>query len=408
MNLARRIALSFAMLGFMVAGAVAGGFQLNEHGARAMAQGDAFAARATDGSAIYFNPAGLAFQDNISLYAGATVILPTSSFYGPVQDNTNARTQAPGQFFYPINFYLTGPATDAFHVGIGVYNPYGLGSKWPNDWSGRFLTTNVQLQTYFITPTVSYKILDNLSVGAGFSYVAGSVTVDRAVAIPVQGTGSDPRVSLELTGHGYAWDIGAQYKITPKLSVGASYRSSAKIDANGSATFTPNYAVLKFPEGGVSTSITLPATAFAGVAYKVLANLEIEADYQFIGWSSYDKLEFDFNADGSKSSQPKNYSDTYMLRIGGEYTMGDLHLRGGYYYDHTPVSSQYVDPILPDANRNGITFGFGYNLTDQFSIDASYMFLKFDERQAINTDLGFDGTYHTYVNLVGLDLAYKF
>ena len=37
----------------------AGGFQLNEHNARAMALGGAFTALSNDPSAIYFNAAGL-------------------------------------------------------------------------------------------------------------------------------------------------------------------------------------------------------------------------------------------------------------------------------------------------------------------------------------------------------------
>ena len=53
---------------FAVVSVFGGGFQLNEHGARAMAQAGAFAARAYDGSATYFNPAGFGFQDRGSVY----------------------------------------------------------------------------------------------------------------------------------------------------------------------------------------------------------------------------------------------------------------------------------------------------------------------------------------------------
>ena len=47
---------------------VAGGFQLNEHGAKAMAMGGAFAGLANDLSAFYFNPAGLAFMNGINVW----------------------------------------------------------------------------------------------------------------------------------------------------------------------------------------------------------------------------------------------------------------------------------------------------------------------------------------------------
>ena len=65
----------------------AGGFQLNEHGTRAMGQAGAFAARAYDPSAVYFNPAGLAFQDRDALYIGTVLITPLIDFYGPTHIN---------------------------------------------------------------------------------------------------------------------------------------------------------------------------------------------------------------------------------------------------------------------------------------------------------------------------------
>src|SRR5512135_1746967 len=85
----------------LAAAAFGGGFQLNEHGARAMAQAGAFAARAYDPSAMYFNPAGLAWQDMPAFYGGVTAIIPTTSFYGPLQNNSNQMTEAPAQFFNP-------------------------------------------------------------------------------------------------------------------------------------------------------------------------------------------------------------------------------------------------------------------------------------------------------------------
>ena len=44
-----------------------GGFQINEHGAKAMGMGGAFTAQASDPSAIFFNPAGLGFQKGINV-----------------------------------------------------------------------------------------------------------------------------------------------------------------------------------------------------------------------------------------------------------------------------------------------------------------------------------------------------
>ncbi len=381
----------------------AGGFQLNEAGARGMSQAGAFAARAYDGSAIYYNPAGLGFQNQGSVYFGATAIIPKSSFYGPIEENTNQKTEAPSQFFNPINAYVTYPVMDRLHVGIGVNNPYGLGSKWPSDWVGRYLTTNVQLKTFYFSPTVAYRLTDDLSIGAGFNYVTGNVVINRAVMAGID----DPTVGITLSGTGVGFNAGILYKFSPDVSIGLSYRSQVKVNADGTATFVPNYSAL--PGGDASSSITLPSTGFFGIACKPMTNLEVEADVQYIGWSSFDKLSIDFNKTGLTSTVPKNYKNTYILRLGGEYTIGDFHLRGGYLYDHSPVEDAYVDPMLPDASRHGINLGLGYDVTKDLSVDVSYLFEKFFDRTITNSipEVSFNGTYHTRINLIGLNIGVK-
>ena len=53
---------------------LAGGFQINEHGAKAMGMGGAFTAVANDASAIYWNPAGLTQLSGTQLMLGTTLI----------------------------------------------------------------------------------------------------------------------------------------------------------------------------------------------------------------------------------------------------------------------------------------------------------------------------------------------
>jgi len=69
----------------------------------------------------------------------------------------------------------------------------------------------------------------------------------------------------------------------------------------------------------------------------------------------------------------------------------------GYVYDHSPVKTEYVDPLLPDANRNGVSLGLGYDITSHLSVDAAYFYLKFDQRVAVNTIRRPVSTGHTRV-----------
>jgi len=386
--------------------ALGGGFQLNEHGARAMAQGGAFAARADDPSAIYFNPAGLGFQGS-SVYLGTTFIMPKITFYGPTDISTTKETKMVDQTFTPINIYGTYELTDNIHIGIGVNNPYGLGTEWPAHWIGQTKTQKTDLASYFITPTIAYKVSDQFSIGAGFNYVTGKVTMKIATPIPFDAP--LPIVNLDLSATGVGFNAGLIYKFIPDLSLGISYRSSVKLDASGTAKFDPNYTILALPNGDATASITLPATGFVGVACGVTKNLEVEADYQYVGWSSYKELAIGFKADPTKNEvMTKNYQDTYILRLGAEYTINNVQLRAGYLYDHSPVLTEYVDPMLPDANRNGYNVGIGYKICERWRVDASYFFLKFDQRKAVNTVINFDGIYNMTATLIGIDIGYTF
>jgi long-chain fatty acid transport protein len=399
-NTVKRRALTMLAFFAIQLSAYAGGFQLNEHGARAMAQGGAWAARAYDGSAIFFNPAGLGFQKTSSVYLGTTIIMPTATFYGPTNLGQNTKNEMVSQVFTPINLYATYPVTEDLVIGIGVNNPYGLGTEWKEDWTGRYITQKIDLMSFFFSPTAAYKISDNLSVGVGLNYATGDVTLSRMVSP------GDAQVKLDLSGTGMGFTGGVIYKPTDALSVGVSYRSSVKIDAEGTAKFTPTSAL--FPEGDAAAALELPSTAFVGVAYKVMDNLEVEADYQYVGWSSYKELKIDFKKNNSSSISPKNYEDTYILRFGGEYTMEALQIRFGYLFDRNPVTDHYTEPLLPDSDRNGINLGVGYKINENLTVDASYLFLKFAERKVTGTEVQFDGVYQSSANLFGINFGYTF
>jgi long-chain fatty acid transport protein len=365
--------------------------------------GGAFAARAYDPSAIYFNPAGLGFQTRNQISLGTTLIMPDVAFFGPYQFNSNEKTEMTRQIFAPFNVYATYHVSDDLHVGVGAYNAFGLGTKWPDDWAGKFITTQADLQSTFITPTVAYRVSDELAVGIGVNYAFGEVTIRRVVSDPFDPHGT---VTMKLDASSFGFNAGILYRPSSDLSVGLSYRSSITLNATGTADFTPNRPV--YPEGEVSSSLTLPATGYLGVAYAVMDGLVIEADYQYVGWSSYKELAITFKADGSRVVEPKEYRDTYVLRLGAEYSMEGLQFRAGYFHDRTPVQTRYVDPILPDASRNGINLGVGYALTETLNLDAGYMLLLFEDRRAENTVTGFDGTYQARAQLLSVGLTYSF
>ncbi|MFA6469091.1 MAG: OmpP1/FadL family transporter [Bacteroidota bacterium] len=404
--------------------AFAGGYQINEHGARATGMGGAFAARASDGSAMFFNAAGLGFQKGMNVLVGTTLIFPSTTFTGPTPATTESKMV--DQMFYPSNIYGSYAVNDQLVVGLGIYNPYGLGTEWDNEWIGRKLTVKTDLQTFYINPTVAYKINDNLSVGVGVSYVIANAKIKQraqtysSLAPPTPST-KDGTVNLEGDGNGISFNLGVIYKPMEKLSLGASYRSLVDIEFTGDATFTDMQALQAyFPGGEGKVSLPMPSSLQVGVAYDVMPELTVEVDIQYVGWSSYDKLDITLpNGPVSplgilqkSSTADKKWEDAMMIRLGGEYKVNDqLMVRAGYIRDMTPQPVDKMEPMLPDADRNDISVGAGYKINDNLTVDASYLLVMFEDRASTykpSTSTTFYGTYKSSANLISLNVGYSF
>ena len=428
MTLFRRSVALLIMLSVVALVSFGGGFQLNEHGARSMAQGGAFAARAVDGSAIFFNPAGLSFQKGTSFYVGTTLIATAGEYLSTGGVTTE---QIKGTFF-PSNAYITHTMDNGLAFGIGFFSPYGLGTEWPNPWAGDTLAVQTELKSFYLNPTISYRINDQFAIAVGASYVWSDVSMNYRVATynslqpltPGKGT-------AELTGKGTAvnWNVGVMYKPTPQLWIGASYRHQTKVDYSGDVTFKDMgvfenlFGVDYFPGGYGKTSITLPSNVFAGIAYDFTPDWTVEADYQYIGWSSYDELALDIATGptipnalppplGGRTPQQspppkeKEWTNAFMLRLGSEYRLDPLAIRVGFIYDKTPQPLSKVEPMLPDANRVEFTVGLGFKILPFLGVDVAYQMILFEDRTVTAPDNGFEGTYDSSANLFGVNLSY--
>ncbi|MEW6003707.1 MAG: outer membrane protein transport protein [Stygiobacter sp.] len=391
-----------------------GGFQINEHGARAMSLAGAFTGLANDPSALFFNGAGITQLNGTHLMFGATIIKPSASFRGPSPSITEYKMK--DQLFNPINVYVTHQVNDHLYLGLAVNNQYGLGTEWEKTWPGRFLAIKTDLKTFYFTPTIAIKFYDNLSMSFGLVYALGDVTINRnAEVTPFTG---EANVDLKGNGSAFGFNLGVLYKPYENLSLGLSVRSENSFVLNGTANSTgPNAIVPLLPKGDISSKLTTPLNVTFGAAFKPICGLTLTGDFQYVGWSSYDKLTVDFKDEKyTDLSAVRDYQNTFIARLGAEYNLfNGFDLRGGIFFDKNPVKDEMVEPTLPDANRIGFNIGFGYKITDNISIDLAYLFLRFNERTITNSQVSytkgfapFNGTYNSSANLFGVNFSYNF
>lgn len=403
-----------SMLVFMVG--LGGGFQIGEHGTRAMGMGGAYVAVATDASAIYFNPAGLAFQKGLNLSIGSLAIFPSSKFTSQAPLPITETKMISNTFIIP-NAYAVFATDRGLAFGIGMFTPFGLGTEWPENWFGRSLGVKSDLQTIFVNPTVSYKISENLSVGGGVSYVLANVLLDRIVGFPADPplpAAPDVKIKLDGSGTGLNFNAGILYRPMPDLSIGLSYRHSTELNLDGDMEFGNLPVLYKalFPKGKGTTTVTLPYNLQFGGAYQLNNNFTIAADIQYVGWKNYDtllvRLEKNYPVFGKELKDDKDWDNSILLRIGGEYRMGEMALRAGFIYDRTPQPDKDVEPMLPDADKVSFTLGLGYKISQSISVDVAYQFVKYVDRTVKYPINGFPGTYVTSGNLFAVNLNFSF
>lgn len=414
--------LTFAMVLFIYTSNIfASGFQINEHGSKAMAMGGAFAGLANDPSAMYFNPAGITQLTGTNFLGGVTLIAPSSSFRGPSPSIEESELEP--HIFNPIHLSITHQFNEQLHFGFSVGNNYGLGTKWEDDWFGRFMAVETEIRTFFMNGVASYKVSDVLSVGFGYVFAYGDVIIGRSVNLSP--FNAEAYVELEGTGTGSGFTAGVLLTPSDAIQIGLSYRSEVQITFEGDAT--PSDAPSQYdgllPNGGIEAPFTTPANITLGVAVKPLKNLTFVADYQYVGWESYDKLEVKYTdytlPDGSNTTTSvRDFNNSFLARVGVEYNYNEsLDLRAGFLYDQNPIDDERLDPTLPDSDRLGFSAGVGYNLTENLVVDLAYLFLRFDERTITDSHESYsglddsiapmNGTYNSVAHLLSLTFAYK-
>ncbi|MFQ6037531.1 MAG: OmpP1/FadL family transporter [Candidatus Aminicenantales bacterium] len=178
-------------------------------------------------------------------------------------------------------------------------------------------------------------------------------------------------------------------------------------------------------EGNAATAFNFPHVLGVGVAFSPTDRLLISADFHYILWETYDKFTVDIDVplpipgvEFEDKLVEENWENSWLIRGGFEVMVTDsLALRGGAFYDKTPQPVETMDPILPDADRVGITAGLGYK-SGNFVLNVAYQFEPFMERTSPNRrlepyqlpggiNLG-EGTYSTTAHLFGISLGYIF
>ena len=387
----------------------AGGFQVNLQGTKQTGMGHLGTSFYLGASSAYFNPAMMGFSESkFNFEAGVSPLLAYAAYQNQETGRVERTDNPLGTPFY---FYGTYKINDELSAGLAVYTPFGSSVVWGDDWSGRNLIQDISLQAIFFQPTVSYKLSEKLNVGLGLIYATGAVEINRAIPAPI---GENNSVNLKGNTASYGYNFGIHYQATEKLTVGVTYRSEIEMELEGGdADFSVDPALRSnFPDTKFDATLPLPSTTTLGIAYQASDKLLLSVEGSLVGWSTYESLDFDFedNTESLEDSEnPRNYEDAIILRAGAQYSVNDkLDARLGVYYDQSPVTDEYFNPETPSTDNLGITAGLSYNVSEKFTVDASFLYIYGMERESEYKPANFGGKYQSRSYIPGIGLNYKF
>ena len=254
------LVLALSILYWCTSPAWGSGFALMQQGTAAMGQANAFVADASDASAIFYNPAGLNQLKRAQVYQGVFLNYPNREYSSDGQDS-----QTYHRIYKSLTAYIAIPLHDRVAVGIGFFSPFGMGTAWPPGWAGRYLTTYSSMQTYTLNPAISVKLLENLSVAAGFDAMWSKVDLKRKTPVTFRGTSlPDGEIDLSGDGHGVGYNFGLLYEAVTGVKLGASYRSQIKVDHRGDLTTSLPAPLPYSPSTTGSATIVYPASLTTG------------------------------------------------------------------------------------------------------------------------------------------------
>ena len=448
----------------------ASAFSIVELGVRAMGMGGAFAAIADDGSALYYNPAGIAYQKGWRLEMDGLVVVglfrftPSDTPPGTIVPEKGYNGSVSPKFIPVASLYMTKDLSPRWTFGFGVFSPFGLSANFTSfqdsdppetKFVGRYAGSRARLESIWFQPTVAYRLTDNSSIGLGAAIVHTHLFIEQSILNPLDDgrvfgeqiaglvfPGDDPdaagrsiarllpegRSRLAGTSQTPGVALGYLYRHPgTRTRLGLMYRSAVTHHLDGRATFafTQDFPLEPFigkdtipdlfPAQDIKGSFTTPASYAVSVANSSFWDSTIAFGFQYQDYHRFASVPVNFSQTEGVATPEElrlefNFRNSFQLQTGLEKSLNpDMTFRAGYMFDRTPVTDEATGPLFPDSSRHSFTAGGSWQWHNmEFSF--FYQAMKFLNRTTDvreNDHVFTNGEYHNFAHLGGLGLRFR-
>jgi long-chain fatty acid transport protein len=376
-----RIIISAIIASFFInTTALAGGLYLNEFGTPSMGVAGAGAnAVASDASTSFHNAAGMTRIKGTELMGTAGVLKATVKFDPdsdtpiPGGDGGDAGGPAP-----IVGGFFVHSLSDKWKLGANLITISGAVLDYDDDWTGRYLNTEVKLLTMTFYPSIAYRVNNWLSLGGGPQVMYANLEI-KAKAPPPNGIGE---VKIDGDDFAYGFGLGALFEVSDRTRFGIAYQSEIELEFSGDVKFSGGAVNA---DAGVDTKI--PLAQFI----KVSGYHELNDRWALLGtvgwedWSAFKEV----NISTGRGSQkiPRDWHDTWKFAAGVHFRPVDKWLlQLGFSYDSSPVDSDDRTPDMPIDRQIRYATGVQYKWSDRLSLGGEFVYADYGKAK-IDNDL---------------------
>lgn len=395
----------------MSASAFGAGFALFESSATGNVDAAGLTTKGGEPSAMFFNPAAISDLEGTQVSIGTSILFTHFGIEADHPQYGNIEKEADDRLFLLPHMYITHRLCDDVQLGFGVFERFGLGLTMDDDFFGRYNNLEVDIMTVTFAPTISYQILENLSIGASFNVQALDVSMKQALS-PLT-----PQITQEVNGDislGIGGSVGITWDPVDWLHLGASYVTRVKHDIDGDIEINGAQPFTIKTTG--SAELTTPDEITVAGTIDLTDKFTVGGSVTYSSWSVFDELVIKYDVpilptNQSEVKSVKNWRDVVRFSVGGSYQLNDAWvLRASYTYDDSPLNQNHPDYLVPAHDRHIFAFGLGWT-RNVWTIDFSYFFELVPAKE-IPGDMGhgvFPGKYQTgNANCFGLTVTRRF
>lgn len=343
------------------------------------------AALGQDASTAFTNPAAMTrLKQSEFLLALQALYINVEFDAGSNTTTTGGNGGNAGGISPAAGSYYVHSLSPDLKLGFSTFSYFGLAVDYDDNWVGRYYGQELALLTVGFSPTVSYRVNDWLSIGAGPTVLFGKLKQKTAVNNVLDGL-PDGKLTAKDTDFGFGGNIGMLLEPWEGTRFGIQYLTPVDLDFKDTVDFDGLGPTLQaalnatgLAGSKVDLSMTIPQMVLVSGYHELTKKLAIMANVGWQDWSDFGKQDVTVRSTTSTSlTTDLNYKDTWHGAIGTQYRLDDRwRLSAGVAYDTSAVSDSNRTLSFAVDRQIRVSGGAQYHWDDDLVLGAAYTYFN--------------------------------